>query len=427
MGTVLGRNSLAALALGWTTLGRTTLGRALCCGVVLLAATPAHAQLFGPLASEPQTVTQATMVLRELNTVRVAQIPHNLLTSAEAVAIVPGMMRGAFVVGLQRGRGVVLVKDETGAWQPPQFVTLTGGSVGWQAGIQATDLVLIFSSRGSVHSLLQGKITVGVDASAAAGPVGRRVSAATDLPLEAEIYSYSRSRGLFAGVSLDGSSLQMDPVATNNYYATAPPPTLPATALELLDQLRPFAVPAPSAGGPPRLEPAGPPLDGSAALGTPLGTPAPAHRSLAHRSLAGGGQPMAPNQPALPGTAAAGASLPRVQQAPAATAATAAPVETAATLLPQLAEAAAELDPLLDAQWKGYLQIPSSVLQADRAETSGARLEQVIARYDAVAANPRYASLGQRAEFHRVRQLLHRLAAAQRQPAPLNLPPPPGP
>lgn len=377
------------------------------------AASQAHAQLFGPLASETQTVAQATLVLQELNTVQVPQIPHSLLASAEAVAIVPGMMRGAFVVGLQRGRGVVLIKDETGAWGPPQFMTITGGSVGWQAGVQATDLVLVFASRGSVRNLLQGKITVGVDASAAAGPIGRRVSAATDLPLKAEIYSYSRSRGLFAGVSLDGSSLQMDPAATNHYYATAPPQTLPPTALELIAQLRPFAIAAPLPG-----DESGAVLDDAgspAALGAP--TAGPALHGAAEIS----------GNPGLPGVPASGASLSRGPLA------AAAPAEMAEMIRRQLPGALSRLDPLLDSQWKAYLRVPDEVLRAPAPQSNAgpmnatqSTLQQVLQRYDAVANNPQYAGLGQRPEFQLVRQLLHRLAALPSQPAPLHLPPPPG-
>lgn len=421
MGTDMRRSLTAGRALFWALFWATS-----------LTASQAQAQLFGPLASETQTVAQATRVLRELNTVQIPQIPHNLLASAEAVAIVPGMMRGAFVVGLQRGRGVVLIKDAAGAWSPPQFVTLTGGSVGWQAGIQATDLVLVFSSRGSVENLLRGKITVGVDASAAAGPVGRRVSAATDLPLKAEIYSYSRSRGLFAGVSLDGSSLQMDTAATNLYYATAPPQTLPPTALELIDQLRPFAVPppsagAPGAGGPGVMRPSvrGP---GAGAAVDEFGSPAALGAPLIGPTANGSSETSAfPNRPGLPGVAASGASLSRSPLA------AAAPAETAETIRRQLADAVARLDPLLDAQWKGYLQVPGGLLQSNGQSPGGQpapggqpTVQQVLQRYDAVAANPRYAGLGQRPEFQRVRQLLHRLAALQTQPAPLDLPPPPG-
>lgn len=359
---------------------RTTLA---CCLVVMAPA--AHAQL--PQAPETQIADHATRVLQELSGLRVQQIPQNLLGSAEAVAIVPGMIRGAFVVGIQRGRGVLAVKDETGGWTAPQFITITGGSVGWQAGIQATDLVLVFASRRSVQNLLQGTLTVGVDASAAAGPVGRRASAATDLPMQAEIYSYSRSRGLFAGVSLDGSSLQMDPVATGNYYATAAAGTLPPTGQQLLAQLEAFSPPHP-------------------ALGLPLGQPVypggpDAGASAAPRPFPGG-------------VPAAGASLSRGRtpgdRNPA-------PADAAAMLRAQLSDAMPRLNALLDPRWAVYLRVPEEVT----LET----LRRTLERYDTVAGDARYAGLSQRSEFQVVRQLLQQLVALAPSGGPLPLPPPP--
>ena len=118
-----------------------------------------------------------------------------------------------------------------GAWQAPRFIQITGGSVGYQIGVQATDLVLVFRTPQSVHNLLRGTMKVGVDASAAAGPVGRQTSAGTDLQLRAEILSYSRARGAFVGVSIDGSSISLDPAAEAMYYQ--PPGAFPASACQL--------------------------------------------------------------------------------------------------------------------------------------------------------------------------------------------------
>ena len=123
-----------------------------------------------------------------------------------------------------------MVRDEQGAWQAPQFVSLTGGSVGWQAGVQATDVILVFKTQKSIQGLMEGKFTLGVDAAAAAGPVGREATAATDATLKAEIYSYSRSRGLFAGVSLDGSALQIEYEANQSYYRAPPAPSRATTS-----------------------------------------------------------------------------------------------------------------------------------------------------------------------------------------------------
>jgi lipid-binding SYLF domain-containing protein len=166
------------------------------------------------------TVDAATGVLDEIMSVPAKQIPQYLLADAHGVAIIPNVVKGGFVVGVRHGRGVALIRDDMGQWNPPIFVSLTGGSVGWQAGIQSTDVVLIFRTRKSIDGLMSGRLTVGVDAAVAAGPVGRQAAAATDTSLGAEILSYSRSRGLFAGVSLDGSLMQLDHAAGSAYYHT---------------------------------------------------------------------------------------------------------------------------------------------------------------------------------------------------------------
>src|SRR5262249_16811056 len=140
------------------------------------------------------------------------------LRDAQGIAVVPGLIKGGFVVGVRHGRGIVIVKDDNGNWRAPSFITITGGSIGWQAGVQATDVVLVFKTRKSIQGLLSGKFTIGADASAAAGPVGREASAATDATLRAEIYSYSRSRGLFAGAAIDGSMISIDNPLTATYY-----------------------------------------------------------------------------------------------------------------------------------------------------------------------------------------------------------------
>ncbi len=106
------------------------------------------------------------------------------------MAIFPQVVKGGFIVGARHGRGVAIIRDATGAWQPPVFVTLTGGSVGWQAGLQSSDIILVFKTRKSVDRFLNGKFTLGADVSVAAGPVGRQAAAATDARLQAEILSY---------------------------------------------------------------------------------------------------------------------------------------------------------------------------------------------------------------------------------------------
>jgi lipid-binding SYLF domain-containing protein len=151
-------------------------------------------------------------VLDELAAIPLKGIPPALLADAQAVAIIPNVIKAGFVFGGRGGHGVILTRDRNGVWSEPTFVNLGGASVGFQAGVESTDVVLVFRTRKSVDRLMEGKhkITLGADVSIAAGPVGRQASAATDARLEAEIVSYSRSRGLFAGVALDGAAIYAD-------------------------------------------------------------------------------------------------------------------------------------------------------------------------------------------------------------------------
>jgi lipid-binding SYLF domain-containing protein len=137
-------------------------------------------------------------------------IPKDLLESAHAIAVIPDVIKAGLVVGGRHGKGLIAVKSADGTWSNPAFVSLTGGSVGFQAGVSSTDVILVFRTRRGVDSIVHGKFTLGADASAAAGPVGRSAQAATDAQLKAEIYSYSRARGLFAGAALDGTALRID-------------------------------------------------------------------------------------------------------------------------------------------------------------------------------------------------------------------------
>lgn len=185
---------------------------------------------------EAAIVESSAAVLREVMTIPARQIPESLLADAYGVAIIPDVIKIGFVGGVQRGRGVVLIRDDKGAWTLPKFVTLTGGSIGWQAGAQATDVILVFRTQKSVDGLMNGKFTLGADAAIAAGPVGRRAEASTDAKLQAEILSYSRSRGLFAGVSLGGSVLNVDWDFNGAYYRPSPegqPTVVPEPAVEL--------------------------------------------------------------------------------------------------------------------------------------------------------------------------------------------------
>lgn len=159
----------------------------------------------------------AIRVLREVMGAPDKAIPRELLQDAYAVAVVPDVVKAGFIVGGRRGSGLLSVKHN-GVWSNPSFVSITGGSVGFQAGVQSTDVILVFRNQRGIDSIVHGKFTLGADASVAAGPVGRNAQAATDGQLKAEIYSYSRARGLFAGVALDGSVIAIDNKANQRVY-----------------------------------------------------------------------------------------------------------------------------------------------------------------------------------------------------------------
>ena len=168
-------------------------------------------------SEEVKNVEVATEVLTEIMAIPEKGIPPSLLRNAYGIAVIPGVIKVGFVLGGRYGRGILVVRTGKG-WSNPSFITLTGGSVGWQIGAQSTDVILVFKSSRSIDSITKGKFTLGVDASIAAGPVGRHAEAATDVQLKAEIYSYSRSRGLFAGIALEGAALQIDDDANAAFY-----------------------------------------------------------------------------------------------------------------------------------------------------------------------------------------------------------------
>ena len=160
----------------------------------------------------------ATQVLNELKSAPDQNVPTWLLERAYAVAVVPNVVKVGLILGGRRGSGAMVVREPDNRWSNPVFVNLTGGSFGFQWGVQSTDVVLVFMSKASVEGLVGGKVTLGADASVAAGPVGRQTAAATDIGLNAQVYSYSRSKGLFIGVSLDGSAITIDNSANASYY-----------------------------------------------------------------------------------------------------------------------------------------------------------------------------------------------------------------
>ncbi len=170
-------------------------------------------------SKETERIHSSINVLKDFTQME-ESIPHDLIKECQGVVIVPNLINAGFVAGGKRGRGIALVKLDDGTWSDPVFITLTGGSFGLQIGVQSVDLVLVFRHKGVLTKVENGDFTIGGDASAAAGPVGRSTSANTDYKLEAEVYSYSRSRGLFAGISINGSNLGIDKTAIANYYGS---------------------------------------------------------------------------------------------------------------------------------------------------------------------------------------------------------------
>lgn len=336
------------------------------CISILATALPA-ASLRGQ-SPEAATVDAAVTVMDEIMAVPNKKIPQSLLADAQGLAIIPNLVKGGFVVGIRHGRGVVVIRDERGAWKPPVFVSLTGGSVGWQVGLQATDVILVFKTRKSIDGLMRGKFTIGADAAAAAGPVGRQAAAATDTSLGAEILSYSRSRGLFAGVSLDGSALQIDQAANQAYYqgtgyspnVTQPgqPVQLPPSTIKLLDAIVRYT-----------------------------STPDVAPATVAPATVA----TTAATAPTTPATA-----MPLLAGAAG---------QADAAIRQQLGVASQKLQGLLDDNWKQYLALPTGTAPGGPPPTLEA-LTESLSRFDAIAKDPRYVALTQRPEFQTVQTLL---------------------
>jgi lipid-binding SYLF domain-containing protein len=189
--------------------------------VATLAATQAAPALAS--AREEARLIEASGVLEELFAQRDTAIPEKLMARAYGIAVIPNVVKVAAVVGGRRGSGAMVVRDASGKFSDPIMVSLTGGNIGWQIGVQSTDIVLVFTTAKGVEGIADGKLTLGADASVAAGPVGRAASAATDQNFSAEVYSYSRNRGLFAGVALDGSILNIDSKSNKGLYGQSAP------------------------------------------------------------------------------------------------------------------------------------------------------------------------------------------------------------
>lgn len=336
--------------------------RFLCLTMILFIAARVDGQVLAPPTAPNQIVIDAMNVLSQ-SVAMPDGLPQKMVADAQGIAIVPNMVRGAFVVGLQHGRGVLLVRGPGGAWQAPRMIEITGGSLGYQIGVQSTDLILIFRTPQSVTNVMRGTLKVGVDASAAAGPVGRQASAATDLALKAEILSYSRARGAFIGASIDGSSISLDKPTDAMYYQ--PPGATPASATQLVQLLT-----ALSSGGPPTADP--PTLP---AVRVPAPVPQkPSDGEIARQQLDASSRQLAAN---------------------------------------------------LDERWKQYLALPAEVYIPNHMPTTE-EIELAIKRYETVSRQPQYTALTNQPAFQATLKGLWRLGelqqAAQQK---LNLPAPP--
>ena len=191
--------------------------------LAFLFAVADHAAAAPP---EDERARNAVRVLSEIQKIPEQAIPDKLLDEARAILVVPDTIKAGLVLGGRRGHGLMSVKGTDGAWSNPVFVTLTGGSVGFQAGVQSADVVLVFRNDRSLDDIVNGKFTLGADAGVAAGPVGRNAATATDGQFKAEIWSWSRARGLFAGIALDGAVLRIDDEANQIVYGSGATPRM---------------------------------------------------------------------------------------------------------------------------------------------------------------------------------------------------------
>jgi lipid-binding SYLF domain-containing protein len=189
-------------------------------GLLLLNTVPVSA---AATPGEVARIESATAVLQESLSNPEETIPTKLINAAYGIAVFPGFMKAGLGIGGSWGKGVLVVKTADGTWSDPSFVSMNGASLGIQAGAESTDVLLVFKTRESIRQIEDGVLTLGVTSAIAAGPIGRDSEASTDSQLKAEVYSYSRSRGLFAGVAVQGASLRMDYAANSSFYGVADP------------------------------------------------------------------------------------------------------------------------------------------------------------------------------------------------------------
>jgi lipid-binding SYLF domain-containing protein len=290
----------------------------------------------GTRSADVERLQSATTIMSQIMQAPDRGIPDSIISGAKCIAIVPSMLKVSFIFGANYGKGIATCRTATG-WSAPAFFRMEGGSFGFQAGGQASDLVLIIRTDEGMQHLLQSKFKLGADASAAAGPVGRDTQAATDLTMRAQILTYSRSRGLFLGVSLNGAVVRQDDGDTHAFYGQTwtfysllngevpPPPDAHAflSTIEHYAPTRRAAIPAATPSPAPAVTPAA----------APAATPAPTPSAEPVAAPAAPVEPTASATPASEPTNAAVAS-PTGTPTPAAAPAAAVPAATPATAVP---------------------------------------------------------------------------------------------
>lgn len=180
------------------------------------------ATLSAQSSDETRRINDSVLALQEIMAAGDKAVPQSIMEKAAGIAVFPSLLKGGFVVGGQRGHGVLSVRNKKdGTWSAPAFLTITGGSIGAQIGGQAIDLILVVQNDRGLEQLVKNQFKLGAEAGVAAGPVGREAAAATDIQMRAQILSYSRARGLFAGITLNGATIRQDRDANERFYGTA--------------------------------------------------------------------------------------------------------------------------------------------------------------------------------------------------------------
>lgn len=388
--------------------------------IFLLALAPARAQLrHNPsLGREIDTINDSVTVINEVMRIPAKSIPEAMFAKAEGLVIVPSMVKGGFGIGGAHGRGIFMTRRPDRGWDAPTFITMTNGSFGFQIGLQAIDVVLIFNTRRSVESFKTGKFTLGVDAAATAGPVGRQASVGTDLTLKSEIYSYSRTRGLFVGAAIDGGVMNLETNSTAAYYNSQPGGALPPGAIALIQTVSRFS------GAPdPTLQPGQ--LGQSGQPGIYPGQSGPAGQLQPDAGAAnqnpnnysdytipasGPGNPYPnpypnqypnqnQNQNPNPNLASGSNAIPGLSGS--------APSAATIAIRKQLSDAYTRLGPMLDPQWQTYLALPSEIFAGpETPDPPREVIQDTLNHYRAVAENSQYQALATRQEFRSVYQLL---------------------